>query len=150
MQAHASKRGHGCHGELHLSGMNYIFVFVYGFHQILIRSTGRFHFVGVLLFCDSLQTHLVALLLGKALLIELLRNLPHQIETMRLHTSSSTNSYNWQPPPNLSPQITQQHQWMNNDLFAALAWFHQPILHGWASTPYSSSQTISVFNATEA
>ena len=45
------------------------YVFVYGFRQVLIRSAGRFYFVGALLFCDNLQTHMGALLLGKALLI---------------------------------------------------------------------------------
>ena len=44
-------------------------VFVYGFIKVHIRSTQCFYFVGVLLFCDNMQTHLGALLLGRALLI---------------------------------------------------------------------------------
>ena len=47
--------------------------FVYGFRQVLVRSAGRFYFVGALLFFDKLQTHLRALLLGRALIIGTLR-----------------------------------------------------------------------------
>ena len=39
----------------------------------VIRSAGRFYFVGALLFCDNLQIHLGALLLGRVLLIGTLR-----------------------------------------------------------------------------
>ena len=45
-----------------MSCLNY--VSVYGFHHVLIRSAGCFYFVGDLLFCDNLQTHLGALLIG--------------------------------------------------------------------------------------
>ena len=65
-----SKTGcRGCHCDIeqHMSCLNY--VFVYGFRQVLIRSAGRFYFVGVVLFCENLQTHLGAILLGRALLI---------------------------------------------------------------------------------
>ena len=48
-------------------------VFVYGFCQVLFRSTGCFYFVAALLFCDNLQNHLGVLLLGRALLIGKLR-----------------------------------------------------------------------------
>ena len=63
MQTHTTKTG--CHGgncdlEQHVLE---ICIFVYGFHQVLIRSTARFYFVG-LLFSDNLQTHLGVLLLG--------------------------------------------------------------------------------------
>ena len=74
MQSHTSKTGcRGCHcdPEQHMSCLNY--VFVYGFRQVLIGSTRRFYFVGELLFCDKLQTHLGALLLGRVLLIGTLR-----------------------------------------------------------------------------
>ena len=54
-----------------MSCLNY--VFVYGFHQVLIRSAGRFYFVRALLFCDNLQTHLGALLLARAVLMGTLR-----------------------------------------------------------------------------
>ena len=55
-----------------MSCLNY--VFVYGFRQV-IRSARRFYFVGVLLFCDNLQTHLAVLLLGRVLLIGTIRYL---------------------------------------------------------------------------
>ena len=76
MQAHTSKTGSlGCVYDLeqHMSCLNYMYVFVHGLRQVLIRSTGRFYFVGVLLSYDNLQTHLGALLLGRALLIDTLR-----------------------------------------------------------------------------
>ena len=57
--------------EQHMSCLNY--VFVYGFRQVLNRSAGRFSFVGALLFCNNLQNHFGALLLGRALLIGTLR-----------------------------------------------------------------------------
>ena len=69
MQAHTSKTGcRGCHCDLeqHM-WLNY--VFVCEFCQDIIRSAGRFYFVGSPLFCDKLQTHLGALLLGRVLLI---------------------------------------------------------------------------------
>ena len=50
-----------------MSCLNY--VFVYGFCQVLIRCVRCFNFVGALLFCDKLQTHLEALLLSRVLLI---------------------------------------------------------------------------------
>ena len=56
-----------------MSCLNYLHVFVYGFRQDLIRSAGCFYFVGALLFCDILQTHLGAFLLGRVLLIGTLR-----------------------------------------------------------------------------
>ena len=54
-----------------MSCLNY--VLVYGFCKDRIRSAGRFYFVRALLFCDNLQTHFGALLLGRALLMETLR-----------------------------------------------------------------------------
>ena len=44
-------------------------VFVYIFAKVRIRRARCFYFVGALLFCDNMQTHLGALLLGRALLI---------------------------------------------------------------------------------
>ena len=74
MEAHTSNTGcRACHCDLeqHMLCLNY--VFLYGFHQVLIRSAGHFYFVGARQFCDNLQTHLGALLLGRVLLIETLR-----------------------------------------------------------------------------
>ena len=53
--------------EQHIPCLNY--AFVYGFCLVLIRSAGRFYFVGALPFYENLQTHLGALLLGRVLLI---------------------------------------------------------------------------------
>ena len=76
MQANTNKTGcRGCHCDLeqHMSCLNY--AFVYAFRQVPIRSTGCFYFVGALLFCDDLQTHFGALLLGRVLQIGTLRYL---------------------------------------------------------------------------
>ena len=80
MEAHTSKTGcRGCHCDL---GQHISYVFVYGFHQVLIRSTWCFYFVGALLFCDNLQNDLGALLLGRALLIGTLRYVSRLAQVM--------------------------------------------------------------------
>ena len=90
MQAHTSKTGcPGCHCDLeqHILCLNY--VFVYGFRQVLVKSAGRFYFVGALLLCDNLQIHLGALLLVRAFLIGALR---YEYETV-WWASSDRNSH---------------------------------------------------------
>ena len=77
MQAHTSKTGCcGWHCDLEQYMSCLRSVFMYGFCQVLIRSAGRFYFVGALLFCDNWQTHLGVLLSGRALLIGTLRYVP--------------------------------------------------------------------------
>ena len=80
-------RGCHCYLKQHMSWLNY--VSVYGFHQVLIRSAGRFYFVGALLFCDNLQTHLGAHLLGRALLIGTFRYLQILFGLLQLYHYSN-------------------------------------------------------------
>ena len=94
MQAHTSKTGcRGCHCDLHQHMLCLNYVFVYGFSQVLIRSARHFYFVGALLFCDNLHTHLGALLLGRLLLIGRLQYLflAATKQLLRTHFRPSVN-----------------------------------------------------------
>ena len=60
-----------CDLEQHMLFLNHVFVYI--FAKVRIRRARCFYFVGALPFCDNMQTHLGALLLGRVLLIGTLR-----------------------------------------------------------------------------
>ena len=67
-----------------LSNMYFFNVFGYRFRQVLIKRAGHFCFVGALLFCDKLQTHLGALLSGRALVIGTLQYIEYYRNKLEL------------------------------------------------------------------
>ena len=68
---------------------------VYEFCKVRIRGVWHFYFVGVLLFCDNVETYLGALLLGRVLLIGTLRYLPSWSGQSRWESSWTSRTSRW-------------------------------------------------------
>ena len=86
---------------------------VYAFCEVPIKGAQRFYFVGALLFCDNVQTHLGVLLLGMALLKETLwyvdrfcmdQNTSDQSWEVHIYVNASWNVVCLMLPILISPQ----------------------------------------------